>query len=247
MSAGAGESGTVSVSVVMPVHNEHGNLAPLIGEIDEALADRPFEIVAVDDGSDDGSLSELRRLQGVYPVLRVVALESRSGQSAAIMAGCDHSRGAIVATLDADGQNDPADLQPMFRILDAHPGEAVVGYRLRRGTGWAKRLQSRIANTFRNRITGDVIRDTGCALRLIPRSVMLDLPRFDGMHRFLPTLVRRSGTTIHEVPVGDRPRGHGRSHYGMWDRLFRGWRDAWGVRWLLDRRLDYVVRREDAT
>lgn len=233
------------MSVVLPVHNECRNLAPLIAEIADALSDRAFEIVAVDDGSDDGSLRELRRLQAGYPTLHVVPLHPRSGQSAALLAGCDHSRGATVATLDADGQNDPRDLRSMFRVLDADPGAAVVGYRVQRGVGWGKRVQSAVANTVRNWITGDRVIDTGCSLRLIPRSVMVGLPRFDGMHRFLPTLVRRSGTTIHEVPVGDRPRRYGRSHYGMWNRLFRAWRDAWGVRWLLRRGLNYSVRIEE--
>jgi len=245
MNEGAAPPGSISVSVVLPIHNECQNLAPLIAEIAGALSERVFEIVAVDDGSDDGSLPELRRLQAHYPILSVVSLRQRSGQSAAIIAGCERSRGTLVATLDADGQNDPGDLALLFRVLEEHPGAAVVGYRTRRGVGWSKRVQSTVANFVRNRVTGDRVRDTGCSLRLVPRSVMLCLPRFDGMHRFLATLVRHSGTPVHEVPVGDRPRRHGSSHYGLWNRIFRGWRDAWGVHWLLHRPLRYTVRGEE--
>lgn len=245
MSEGATTPGTVSVSVVLPIHNECRNLAPLVAEIAEALSDRTYEIVAVDDGSDDGSLPEVCRLQAGYPALTIVPLRRRSGQSAAIIAGCEQARGPIIATLDADGQNDPADLRAMFRAIETHPGAAVVGYRTHRAVGWSKRVQSAVANTVRNVVTGDRVRDTGCSLRLVPRAVMLRLPRFHGMHRFLPTLLRRSGIAVYEVPVSERPRRYGRSHYGIWNRMVRGWWDAWGVRWLLARRLDYAVRDEE--
>lgn len=233
------------LSVVLPIYNERENLAPVFDEIARALATMPHEIVAVDDGSTDGSLEELRRLACVYPALRIVALAGRGGQSAAVIAGVDAARGDPVATMDADGQNDPADLRVLLEALDRDPDlAAAVGYRVRRADGLWKRFQSRVANAARNLITGDRVRDTGCALKAFRRSVAARLPRFDGMHRFLPTLVRHQGGRVVELPVGHRPRRSGESKYGMWDRLWRGLRDAVGVRWLGRRRLTYALREE---
>lgn len=233
------------VTVVLPVHNERDNLAPLFEEIDRALDGVAHEIIAVDDGSTDGSLAELRRLAAQRPAVRVVALERRSGQSAAFAAGFDAATGTYVATMDADGQNDPADIP---RLLDALRADeaiaAAVGYRVARADSVWKRVQSAIANTVRNRLTGDHVRDTGCSLKVMRRTAVSALPRFDGMHRFLPTLIRMRGGRVVEVPVRHRPRWHGASKYGMWDRGLRGLRDALGVRWLRRRRLDYAIRKE---
>jgi glycosyltransferase involved in cell wall biosynthesis len=228
---------------VLPVYNERDNLAPLLAEVDAALRHLPHEIIAVDDASTDGSLTELLAIQRDNPRLHVLALERHAGQSAATLAGIDAARGDVVVTMDADGQNDPSELPAMLAVLERDEScVAVVGYRVRRADGAWKRVQSKIANAVRNWITGDKVRDTGCGLKVMRRAEVLRLARFDGMHRFLPTLLRMHGRRVVELPVSHRRRLHGRSKYGMWDRALRGLRDALGVRWLARRRLRYRVR-----
>jgi dolichol-phosphate mannosyltransferase len=229
---------------VIPVYNERDNLAPLLGEVGDACADLDYEVIAVDDGSGDGSLDELRYLAAADRRIRVVALRRNAGQSAALAAGWDAARGDIVVTMDADGQNDPADLRDLLAPLADGACTASVGIRVHRRDSASKRIQSRVANAFRNWLTGDRIQDTGCGLKAIRREPLVSLPRFDGMHRFLPTLLRNSGGQVVEVPVSHRPRRHGRSKYGMWNRVFRGVRDALGVRWLRQRALQYDVTEE---
>lgn len=231
------------VSVVLPVYNERDSLAPLLEEIALALRATPHEIVAVDDGSTDGSLAELKQLARRHPALRIVVLERHAGQSAVFVAGFDAAHGDVIVTMDADGQNDPADLPTLLGALRAKPDiAAAVGYRVDRvDPGW-KRLQSRIANAARNRITGDLVRDTGCSLKAMRRGAIERLPRFNGMHRFLPTLIRISGATVHELPVSHRPRRYGKSKYGMWNRVFRAAWDALGVRWMRRRALKYAIK-----
>jgi len=225
------------VSVVLPIHNERGNLVPLLEEITAVLRSTPHEIIAVDDASSDGSLEELRRLRAASPRLRVVALDRWSGQSAATMAGCDHARGEVVVTLDADGQNDPADIPRLLDALHARAAcAAAVGYRARRESRW-RSFQSQVANRVRDWLTGDAVRDSACGIRALRRPALAALPRFDGMHRFLPTLIRRQGGVVVEVPVSVRPRNYGRSKYGTWRRAVRGLSDALGVRWLMRRAL----------
>jgi len=231
------------VSVVLPIHNERENLAPLLAEIRRAMAAIPHEVIAVDDGSTDGSGTELVRLGGEYSNVRIVTLELRAGQSAAFAAGFDEARGEILATLDADGQHDPADLPRMLSLFDSAEVMAVVGFRTPRADSAWKRLQSRIANRVRDLITGDRVRDSACSLRVMRREAMKDIPRFNGMHRFLPTLMRLNGVRVLEVPVAHRARLHGRSKYGMLDRAFRGIVDSFGVRWLKRRALRYTVHR----
>jgi dolichol-phosphate mannosyltransferase len=231
------------VSVVIPVFDERDNLAPLLDEIARALPGRRYEVVAVDDGSTDGSLDELRRLRRTHGGLRVLALARRAGQSAALCAGWERARGPVVVTLDADGQNDPADIPRVLEPLERDPSLAMAaGTRAgRRDSGW-KRTQSRVANTVRDWITGHRVADTGCGLKAARREALLDLPRFDGMHRFLPTLVALSGGLVREVPVGHRPRLRGRSKYTARNRAAPALRDALGVRWLARRRLTYDAR-----
>ena len=237
---------TSLISLIVPIHDERENLAPLLREIHQVMGHFSYEIVAVDDGSTDGSGTELRRLAAEYPALRIVALERRSGQSAAVAAGVDHARGDVIATLDADGQNDPADIPRLLAILNSSEAPvAVVGFRVERTDSRWKRLQSRLANALRDRITGEQIRDSACSLRVLRRTAFQTLPRFDGMHRFLPTLLSMQGGTVIQVPTRDRPRRRGRSKYGMVDRAWRGLADAWGVRWLKRRALRYTVRREE--
>jgi dolichol-phosphate mannosyltransferase len=234
----------VDLSLVIPVYNERDNLAPLIGEIERALAGRRFEIVAVDDGSTDGSLEALKDLKRGHPALHIVSFAGNAGQTAAFAAGFQAARGAVIVTLDADGQNDPADIPALVDALAQSGATAVAGYRVdRRDSRW-KLVQSRIANGVRNRLNRETIRDTGCSLKAFRAPALRTLPLFNGMHRFLPTLVKLQGGTVAEVPVHHRPRRSGRTKYGMWNRVFRSLADAFAVRWMQRRALRYHVTEE---
>jgi len=237
---------TLDVALVIPVYNERDNLPLLIDEITHAVGGtgRRYEIVAVDDASTDGSLDVLRGLERDHPELRVVALAEHAGQTAALAAGFRAACSRVVVTLDADLQNDPADVPALLAELERSSAAAVVGYRVNRhDSGW-KRLQSRIANGVRNRLNRETIRDTGCSLKAFRADAVRALPLFDGMHRFLPTLVRMGGGTVVEVPVRHRPRRFGRTKYGMWNRVFRSFADALAVRWMQRRALRYRIREE---
>jgi glycosyltransferase involved in cell wall biosynthesis len=234
----------VELSLVIPAYNERENLAPLLAEIRDALTGRSYEVIVVDDGSTDGSLEALKSLQRDHPQLHILAFERNAGQTAAFAAGFRAARGSIVVTLDADLQNDPADIPKLVQTLERTGATAVAGYRAtRRDTPW-KRLQSRIANGVRNRLNGEVIRDTGCSLKAFRTQAVQALPLFGGMHRFLPTLIKMQGGTVTEVPVGHRPRRHGVTKYGMWNRVLRSLIDAFAVRWMQRRALRYRVREE---
>jgi glycosyltransferase involved in cell wall biosynthesis len=226
------------ISVVVPVRNEAGNIVPLVEEIARALAPyAPFEIIYVNDGSGDGTEAELRSLMTAHSVVRQIKHAVSCGQSAAIRSGVAAAGAAIVATLDGDGQNDPAFLPAIIAALERDPQIGLVtGQRVgRKATGF-KRLQSRIANAARKAVLRDGTRDTGCGLKAFRRDLFLGLPFFDGLHRFLPALVRREGYDIGYVDVVDRPRLHGVSNYGLWDRLWVGILDLAGVWWLIRRR-----------
>jgi dolichol-phosphate mannosyltransferase len=230
--------GTPAVSVVVPVRNEARNIGPLVDEIAAALARHAFEIVYVNDGSTDETEAELSALARARPYVRQVKHAISCGQSAAIRTGVGAARAAIVATLDGDGQNDPKFLPMLIDALER--GGAcvglVAGQRVGRKASWFKKLQSRIANAVRGAVLRDGTRDTGCGLKAFRRDVFLALPYFDGLHRFLPALVRREGYEIAYVDVVDRERRHGTSNYGMWDRLWIGIIDLAGVWWLIRRR-----------
>ena len=229
----------VAVSVVVPVRNEAPNVAPLIAEIRAALAAVPHEIVYVDDGSTDGTLAELRGLAAQAAPLRLVIRRHRRscGQSAAIVTGVRAGRGEWIATLDGDGQNDPADLPAMLeraaaeRLAGGGP-VLVAGHRTRRRDSQVKRLSSRFANRVRMLLLRDATPDTGCGLKVFPRQAFLELPHFDHMHRYLPALFIRSGGRVVSVPVNHRPRMRGASKYGTFDRLWVGIFDLVGVAWL---------------
>ena len=228
-----------AVSVVVPVRNEAGNIAPLVGEIAAALDGQwQFEVVYVNDGSSDGSDAELKRLMTSHPWLRRVRHKQSCGQSAAVRSGVAAARAPLVVTLDGDGQNNPAFIPAMVRALEAGAPRVglIAGQRVGRKSGGFKKLQSCIANTVRGAVLRDGTRDTGCGLKAFRRDVFLRLPYFDGLHRFLPALVRREGYTIGYIDVVDRPRGSGMSNYGMWDRLWVGILDLAGVWWLIRRR-----------
>ena len=227
------------VAVVVPVRNEAGNVAPLIGEIAAALTGRwAFEVIYVNDGSRDGTEAELIRLMASRPWLRQVRHAESCGQSAAVRTGVAAARAPLIATIDGDGQNDPAFIPPLVQaLLDGAPKVGLVaGQRVgRRATGF-KKFQSRVANGVRSAVLRDGTRDTGCGLKAFRRDVFLRLPYFDGLHRFLPALVKREGYDIGYVDVVDRPRGAGVSNYGLWDRLWIGILDLAGVWWLIRRK-----------
>lgn len=227
-----------AISVVVPVRNEAGNIAPLIAEIAGALPGRAFEIVYVNDGSTDATEQELRRLMAELPYLRQIRHRQSCGQSAAIRTGVAAARAPIVVTIDGDGQNDPAFIPKLVAALEAGGAQTglVAGQRIGRKASGFKKFQSRVANGVRNAVLKDGTRDTGCGLKAFRREVFLALPYFDGLHRFLPALVRRDGFDIGYVDVIDRPRGHGVSNYGVWDRLWIGILDLAGVWWLVRRR-----------
>src|SRR6201996_2031058 len=237
-----------ALSVVVPVRNEAGNIAPLIAEIATALAGRDFEIVYVDDGSTDATGRELRALMATHPYLRQIRHLQSCGQSAAVRTGVATARAPIVATLDGDGQNDPAFLPKLVAALEQGGAQTglVAGQRVGRKASGFKRLQSRVANRVRNAVLKDGTRDTGCGLKVFRRDVFGTLPYFDGQHRFLPALVRREGFDIAYVDVIDRTRGHGVSNYGFWDRLWIGILDLAGVWWLIRRR-KRVPQAEEVT
>jgi glycosyltransferase involved in cell wall biosynthesis len=233
----------MDLSVVFPVFNEEENVPILLEEIAKALAGEPwtYEIVAVDDGSRDRSLDVLRDLRAKYPNLRVISFEKNSGQTAALDAGWHAARGRLVVSLDADLQNDPADIPRMMRKLEELGVDMIIGVRVNRHDTWSRRMQSKIGNGVRNWITGDRITDTGCSLKLVRREAVDRVKLYTGMHRFLPTLVRMEGYKVAEMPVNHRPRRFGTSKYGAMNRAFRGLVDCLAVRWMSRRILNYRI------
>lgn len=240
------------LSIVVPVRNEADNILPLLAEIHAALEGRDdFEVVYVDDGSSDATRARLTEAMRRFARLRVLAHRESCGQSAALMTGMRAAKGDWIATLDGDGQNDPADIPKLIAARDsARDGAAanlqlVAGYRKTRRDSWLKRLSSRIANGVRSRLLGDATPDTGCGLKLIARQTCLELPYFDHMHRFLPALVQRNGGATISVEVNHRPRTRGASNYGLFDRLWVGIVDLAGVIWLRRRARRPEIRELD--
>ena len=232
------------ISVVVPVRNEAPNIAPLIAEIRAALAAIPHEILYVDDGSTDETPARLREEAARGPV-RILRHRQGCGQSAAIVTGVRAAAGHWIATLDGDGQNDPADIPALFARAQAEPGLVLIaGHRTTRRDSATKRLTSRIANTVRATLLGDATPDTGCGLKMFTRAAFLELPAFDHMHRYLPALFIRAGGRVVSVPVNHRPRLRGASKYGTWDRLWVGLVDLLGVIWLQHRWRRPVVEPE---
>ncbi len=225
----------MQLSVVIPVKNEAENIAPLVAEIHQALDPLvTFEIVYVDDGSRDDTVARIRTLQATDGALRLVRHAVGCGQSTAVRSGVKAARAAWIATLDGDGQNDPADIPALWRLA-AEPQTLPIlyaGWRATRRDSAVKRITSRLANRLRAALLGDATPDSGCGLKLFQRALFLDLPYFDHMHRFLPALVIRAGGRVVSVRVNHRPRARGRSNYGTFDRLWVGLSDLLGVMWL---------------
>jgi dolichol-phosphate mannosyltransferase len=226
------------LSVVVPVHNERDNIVPLLAEIATALHGRiDFEIVYVDDASKDDSLGVLRAAKAQFPELRVLRHLQQSGQSTALRTGIKAARGAWIATLDGDGQNDPADI-PKLLAMRGESAAAIklfAGWRVNRQDTGSKRWASKAANAIRSRLLRDETPDTGCGIKLFERAVYLDLPYFDHMHRYLPALVQRAGWQVKSVPVNHRARGAGTSKYNNLNRALVGIADLRGVAWLIRR------------
>ena len=234
------------LTVVIPVYNEAGNVAPLAAEVKASLAGKiAYELIFVDDGSTDATAAELAALAAHDAAVRPVRHKGNFGQSAATLTGVRAARAPLVVTLDGDMQNDPADIPKLHAALDDPRCAMVSGIRLGRRDTWVRRMSSRIANAVRNRALGDGAVDTGCGLKLFRREAFLALPRFDHMHRFLPALMQRDGWTVRYVPVAHRPRARGVSKYGMFDRLGVGIVDLLGAMWLRRRALSPVSEGQE--
>lgn len=235
---------TPLISIVVPIKNEEDNIPVLASEVDAAFAsvDYPWEVVWVDDGSTDGSRAALKALPAPH---RWIALDANHGQSAGSMAGYHAARGEWIGALDGDGQNDPSDLPRQLAVARASGYDMVNGIRRRRNDNVVRKISSRVGNTVRNGLTHESIKDVGCSTRVVRRAALVGLPFFHGMHRFLPTLVRRQGFRIGEIGVNHRQRHAGTSKYGINNRLWSGLRDIFGMRWLGARGL-YVQADVDA-
>ena len=232
------------ISVVLPCHNEQDNLQPLVDAIRKALDPLPrsYEIVITDDRSSDGSWALLQKLAAADARIRAQRFEKQCGQSAALWAGMRAARGKIIVTLDADLQNDPADLPKLLAGLDK--ADCVCGSRVEargKGDSWVRVASSRIANGIRNKLSGETITDAGCCYRAFKRECIAEVRFFNGGHRFLPTLIKMEGYTVTEVAISHHPRAAGQAHYGVWNRLFKSFYDLLAVRWMKKRFLKFKV------
>jgi dolichol-phosphate mannosyltransferase len=238
------ERAAPEISLVVPVYNEEASLPLLAEEIQRAMQawGRPYEVLFVDDGSTDGSLAALILLASRDGALRVIRQARNAGQSAALDAGFRHARGSVVVTLDADLQNDPADIPLLLARLDDH--DVVCGVRAHRRDSWVRRLSSGIANAVRNRLTHESVADVGCTLKAFRAEYLRRVPVWSGMHRFLPTLLRMEGARIAEVEVSHRPRRFGEPKYNIRNRIWRASADLLGVRWLQARWIDRRLAEE---
>ena len=232
-----GPSNSPALYVVVPVFNEEENMSILQSELRSALAGVDYEIVFVDDGSVDRSVEKIEKA----PQVRILRFEKNTGQSAALYVGIIAARGGTIVMIDADLQNDPADIPRLLAEI-SRGADLVCGYRAQRKDTIAKRLTSRIANFVRSRFTKDGVRDTGCTLKAMRRECVRALVPFKGMHRFIPALIKGAGYRLVEIPVNHRPRRFGQTNYGFGSRALRATIDMFGVRWLLSRRLNYKVR-----
>ncbi len=234
----------IEISIVLPCHNELANLRPLAEAIRAAVGPLgvEYEIIFTDDCSDDGSWATLREMATAQPLLRAQRLAARSGQSAAMWAGIRAARGCVIVTLDADLQNNPADIPKLLETLKQ--ADCVCGSRVaarRHGDSWVRVISSRIANRVRNKLSGETISDAGCCFRAFRRECVAEVKFFRGAHRFLPTLIKLEGYSVVEVPIQHHPRAGGKTHYGIGNRVFKAFVDLLAVRWMKTRYFRYEI------
>ena len=232
---------SIELSVVVPVYNEEGNLPILISKLVHVLdpLGLRYEMIFVDDGSYDGSRRILKEMASRYPYLRIIGLKQNRGLSTALLAGMREAHGDTIVTLDSDLQNDPEDIPKLLNYLDRY--DMATGWRQKRDDPWLRRVSSRIANAIRNQLSGEKIYDSACTLRAFKRECIKEIPLFNGMHRFLSTLVKMNGYRIIEVPVLHHPRKFGKAKYNIRNRAFRAFMDLLGVRWMKARRINYEI------
>jgi len=228
-------------SIVIPLYNEEENVPILQREIHDALVDRVYELILVDDGSQDDTVARIERDPGV----RILRFPTNAGQSAAMIAGMRAARAEKIVLLDGDLQNDPADIPALLDALDSQQADLVCGHRIHRKDTLVKRLTSRIANAVRSRFTGDGVHDTGCTLKALRSPCVEALVPFKGVHRFLPALIKNAGFRVIEIPVNHRARQFGISKYGLGNRALRATLDMLGVRWLQSRHITPAQAREE--
>jgi dolichol-phosphate mannosyltransferase len=233
----------IDISIVAPVYNEKGNLPILVSKLADVLKplNKTYEMIFVDDASTDGSRDVLKNLRSQHPEIRILGFKKNCGETAAGYAGLREARGDIVITIDADLQNDPADIPMMLEHLKKY--DMVTGWRQKReeGDSRVKQITSRIANRVRNKLSKETIRDSGCTYRAYKRECLRDLKLYKGMHRFMPTLVRMEGFRVIEVPISHHPRQFGVSKYTTWNRVFSAFADLLAVRWMMSRHIRYDI------
>ncbi len=232
------------ISVVIPAYNEVECLRPLTDEVLGVMRGmgQEFEILFVDDGSGDGTRELMRQLAKEHPEVHFVGFKKNCGQTSAMAAGFKHAKGDIIVTLDADMQNDPHDIPRLMEKLNEY--DVVCGWRQKRHDNFVRRVSSRVANYVRNRLSNEEIVDVGCSLKVYKRKCVDDLKLFEGMHRFLPTLVKLAGYTVVEIPVNHRQRELGTSKYGVWNRVFKAFGDLLAVRWMKKRYIRYEIEEQ---
>ena len=235
------ENHPIDISVVVPVYNEEENLPVLIPQIAEVLGPlgRTYEMIFVDDGSQDHSRRLLKEMALQYPQIRILGFKKNCGETAAGAAGIKEARGGIVVTIDADLQNDPRDIPRMLDYLKEY--DMVTGWRQKREDSWVKRITSRIANGIRNSLSGEEIQDSGCTFRAYKRECLQDIKLYKGMHRFIPTLVKMEGYRVIEIPIAHHPRKFGVSKYTTWNRMWRAFVDLLAVKWMKSRHIHYEI------
>ncbi len=230
------------ISIIIPLYNEVDNIELLGSSIINAMQGQNYEVVFVDDGSTDGSTQKLREWCAQHTNFRTVHFKKNAGQTAAMDAGFRHAAGKYVVSMDADMQNDPADIQKLLEKLNTY--DMVCGWRQKRNDPWIKRISSKVANYIRNKLSREDIKDTGCSLKAYRRECLDHIKLYNGMHRFLPTLFKMEGFTVTEIVVNHYPRKFGKSKYGISNRAFRAFIDLLVVRWMKKRKLNYEVDNE---
>jgi len=234
----------MEVSVIVPVCNEEESLPILIPKLVEVLnnLETPYEMIFIDDGSSDGSRRILKEMASQCPSLRMIGLKENRGLSIALIAGMGEARGRVIITVDSDLQNDPLDIPNMLKYLDRY--DMVIGWRQKRDDPWLKKVSSKIGNFIRNWLSGENINDSACSLRVFNRECFKNIPKFNGMHRFLPTLMKMEGYRVIEVPISHHPRRFGKSKYNIRNRMWRAFVDLLAVKWMKNRHIKYEIEEK---